>query len=113
MNISSRRHFLKTSLAAGAAIGWSARSWASVAGANSAVRVATVGFRGRGKNHLAGLRAIEGVRYVGLCDVDREVLAAGISAAKGKKEQVTGHTDIRQLLERKDLDAITIATPNH
>ena len=57
MTTPSRRAFLKTATLATAATMLSARSWAQVAGAGSDVRVAVVGLNGRGRNHLASLRA--------------------------------------------------------
>jgi predicted dehydrogenase len=115
MNNYSRRRFLKSAVAGGTALAWSARSWAQVAGANSRVRVATIGLRGRGKNHLEGLRKLkdESVSIVALCDVDRDVLAAARAGLEKQGIKADGYADTRKLLERKDLDAVTIATPNH
>jgi len=109
----SRRDFLKTAAVATATTMWSARSWSAVVGANSEVRVAVVGLNGRGRNHLESLRKIPGVRIAALCDVDTAVLdqvaaelaKAGVAPAK--------YVDIRELLASPDIDAITVATPNH
>ncbi|MGV3757417.1 MAG: Gfo/Idh/MocA family protein [Verrucomicrobiota bacterium] len=117
MKNQTRRNFLKTSLFAGATIAWTAKSWAQVPGANSSIRVATIGFRGRGKDHIGGMvkLAPEGVKYIALCDVDQKVLDSGRDAfAKMKEPQtVDTYSDMRKMLERKDLDVVTIATPNH
>ncbi len=115
MKTLNRRNFLKTSLFAGATLSWSARSWSQVAGANSTIRVATVGFHGRGQSHIDGMRKLgpEGVKLVALCDVDKKVLDAGIAAGKKHDENLRGYSDMRQLFEQKDVDAVTIATPNH
>jgi len=106
----TRRNFLKTSatLAAGAAL--TARSWSQVAGANTDVRVAIVGLNGRGKNHLQSLAKISGVRVVALCDPDSAVLDRAANPLGGG---VKKFADVRELLASPDLDAITIATPNH
>ena len=48
----SRRSFLKTSLAASSAFSLSPHSWAQVEGSNSDVRVAVIGFNGRGGDHM-------------------------------------------------------------
>ncbi len=106
----SRRSFLKTTALAAATAGWSARSWGQVAGANGDVRVAIAGLNGRGKNHLASLGALPGVRVVALCDPDSAVLARAAAALGGG---VGTYTDIRQLLVAPGIDALTIATPNH
>ncbi|HVY71398.1 MAG TPA: Gfo/Idh/MocA family oxidoreductase, partial [Verrucomicrobiae bacterium] len=103
------------SLATAAAVSWTAKSWSQVAGANEAVRVATIGFHGRGEDHIAGMRKLapEGVRLVALCDVDSQVLVAGLDAGRKKGETLEGYSDLRRLLDNKEIDAVTIATPNH
>ena len=110
----TRRAFLRSTALAGAATAaFTARSWAQVAGANSEIRVAVVGLNGRGRSHLASLAKVPGVRLVALCDVDTAVLEktkAGLGAAGAS---VRTYVDIRELLAAKDVDAITIATPNH
>ena len=105
----SRRSFLKKSALFGAAA-LTARSWGQVAGANGDVRVAVLGLNGRGKNHLSSLAKVPGVRVVALCDPDQAVLARAINASGGG---LTAYPDLRELLASKDIDAITIATPNH
>jgi len=106
----SRRSFLKTTALAAAGVTLSARSWGQVTGANGDVRVAVVGRNGRGKNHLASLRVLKGVRVVALCDADTAVLEKAATALGGG---VRTYTDIRELLASPEIDAITIATPNH
>ncbi|OHE89655.1 MAG: dehydrogenase [Verrucomicrobia bacterium RIFCSPLOWO2_12_FULL_64_8] len=108
----TRRTFLKTSALAGAAA-FSARSWAQVAGANSDVRVAVVGLHGRGRNHLTSLKSLPGVRIVALCDPDTAVLERAKQSLA--EAGITSRTcvDLRELLAAADVDAITVATPNH
>src|SRR5262249_11405524 len=113
MKTITRRTFLKSSLAATAALSVPARPWAQVAGANDAVRVAVIGFNGRGRTHISEFQAVEGVRVVALCDVDRTVLEAEASKLRDRNQPVEIFTDVRRLLERKDIDAVTTATPNH
>ncbi len=110
MNHLSRRTFLKNTALLGAATALSARSWAQVAGANGDVRVAVLGLNGRGKNHLQSLAKVSGVRVVALCDPDSAVLDR---AAKSLGGDVKKFTDLRELFKLSDLDAVTIATPNH
>ncbi len=109
----TRRNFLKQTALAAGALTLPARSWAQVDGANSDIRVAVIGFNGRGKNHIDALRKIKGVRLAALCDVDSKVLDGGVANSKDRGESVEGYTDIRKLLDNKNVDAITIATPNH
>src|SRR5438045_3418030 len=55
----------------------------------------------------------KGARLVALCDVDRDILHREVKHAADLGEQVKGYTDIRKLLEDKDVDVVTFATPNH
>ena len=72
----TRRSFLKKSALGAGVLGWSARSWSQVPGANDDIRMAVVGFNGRGKLH----RRLDqsGVRLTALCDVDKKVLDAEV-----------------------------------
>jgi predicted dehydrogenase len=125
MNKFSRRQFLKCSLLTSASFSllpaWAAepsaestaQSASRVAGANGDIRVAVVGFGGRGKDHIHGLRAVKGTRLVALCDVDRNILEREVKNCQQEDEQVAAYTDVRKLLENKDIDAVSFATPNH
>jgi len=115
MNKMNRRSFLQTSLAASAALSLPARVRAAADGANGDIRVAVVGFHGRGEAHISGYLGMKdkGVRIVALCDVDTAVLDKGVAQLKAKGQEVTPYQDIRKLLENKDIDAISIAMPNH
>jgi len=110
-----RRHFLMGSAAALSAA-------QSVFGsANETVRVAVIGvgghgktLGGRGKNHIEGYPKVPNVEIVAVCDVDETHLNYGaglVEKLQGKKPQT--YVDIRKLLENKEIDAISIATPNH
>ena len=105
----NRRSFIKNTAIATAVAGLSARSFAQSTGANGDLRVAVVGFRSRGMEHIKELQKIKGVRIVALCDVDSTVLAKGLKAVPGAK----GYADIRKMLEDKDIDAVSNASPNH
>jgi predicted dehydrogenase len=108
-----RRSFLTTTTLAATAAALSPRSWAQTIGANSEVRVAVIGLNGRGRNHLNSLRAVPGARIVALCDVDTAVLDRTAAALEKDGIVVRKFTDLRVLLEDRDIDAVTIATPNH
>src|SRR5204863_751124 len=56
---------------------------------------------------------MKGARLVALCDCDSAVLEHGREALEKKNQKVETYTDIRKLLENKDIDVISIATPNH
>ena len=109
----SRRNFLKQGSFAAATVALSARSWSQVAGANNDIRVAIIGLNGRGNAHMSGFKDMRGVRITALCDVDTEVLAGAMGKLQKDGSQIEGFVDIRKLLESKNVDAISIATPNH
>jgi predicted dehydrogenase len=72
--------------------------------------VALIGVRGQGKNHLR----VAPNNIVALCDVDQSVLAEWKQTIQDKYgRKVDTFTDYRKLLERPDIDAVSIATPNH
>ena len=112
MNKFTRRDFLRTSLATTASLSlvpaWaaegkkkkevSAASQTAVAGANSDLRYAVVGFGTRGGAHLSGMGSIEGARLVALCDVDSKSLEREMSRCEKKGSKVEGYTDIRPLV---------------
>jgi hypothetical protein len=72
-----------------------------------------VGFRGRGQAHIEGFGKLPGVRVTGLCDVDQNVLAAGAKALGERGQKVLACRDVRELLESREVDAVSIASPNH
>src|SRR5436309_3482957 len=108
MTSMTRRHFLRsTALTAVTVAGTKAagRVW----GANDDIRVAVVGVNGRGSAHISEFRQTRGVRVAALCDVDKRVLEARAQGLDG----VQKYQDIRSLLDNKDIDVVSIATPNH
>lgn len=119
MNSINRRSFLRNSLLLTASLSawprwsWAAQPRARVRGANEDIRVAVVGFNGRGRNHIDGFRKLKGVRVVALCDVDADVLARGVREFEQRNEKVAAYRDLRELLENPDIDAVAFATPNH
>jgi len=116
MNKLTRRTFIKGSAFAAAGVALSARSWGQVAGANGDLRVAVIGLNGRGRNHLSSLQGIKGVRVAAICDVDTAVLERTKALSVNGAQPYAGikaYTDVRDILASPDIDAITIATPNH
>lgn len=109
----SRRTFLKSAATAALASSWSARSWSQVAGANGDLRLVVVGLNGKGRDHYRSLQALPGVRVVAICDVDTAVLDRARATAAQDGHQVDTAVDLRRLLERDDIDGVTLATPNH
>ena len=115
MNPLPRRSFIQhAALATAATAIRPTRAWAQVTGANGDVRVAVIGLNGRGQNHLKSLSAIPGVRLVGICDIDTAVLDRTMKWFSQQGLPAPHRfTDVRALLDSPDIDAITIATPNH
>jgi predicted dehydrogenase len=112
----SRREFLKnmTVGTAGIAVSLSARSYARILGANDRVNFAIVGLHGRGQAHLECIRQTTNSAVTHICDVDgRETPAFAAATEKAFGQAPVQHKDVRKLLESKDVDAITIATPEH
>lgn len=114
----TRREFLRQSLVAGAAVGaglrsFSVSSYKRIAGANNDIRVAVVGHRIKGADHIDVFRNLPGVRVAALCEVDDELLARESQKFKDRNETVKTYRDVRRLLDDKEIDAVVIATPNH
>ena len=80
---------------------------------NDEWRVAVIGLNGRGAEHVDALRALPGVRIAALCDVDDAVLLRESKRLRERDQHPGLHTDFREVLARADVDAVTLATPNH
>ena len=111
----SRRSFLKTTATAAAGSAFlRPRSWAQVAGANSDIRLAIVGFHNRGVDIITKeLVNLPGQRITALCDVDSAVLDGMAKTLADQGNTVQKFTDYRDLLAKGDIDAVFIVTPNH
>ena len=112
MNL-TRRVFLGSSASAVIVAGLKAQG--KVIGANNRIRVCTIGFNGQGSSHIKEVLGLKKeAEYVALCDVDAQVLAKGarvVEEAQGKAPRL--YKDMREALQQSDIDAITVATPNH
>jgi predicted dehydrogenase len=106
----TRRDFVKASVAGGMAL---SLPFSRVRGANNDVRVAVVGIRSQGGNHINWFRKIPGVRVVAICDADKQFLEREEKKFKDRSEKVDTYVDYRKLLEDKNIDAVITATPNH
>ena len=112
MKVFTRRDFMKSSMAAGAGLVM-ASPFSRVRGANDDIRVAAVGIGGRGGSHIRAFDNMSGVRVAALCDVDRNILDRCTKPFKDANKPIDTYVDIRELLEDKNIDAISIATTNH
>src|SRR4030042_6850139 len=114
----TRRNFMKSTgkgtagMLAGLSLWGTGQSWA---GANDRVRVAIIGIRGHGfKSHMVYYPQLKNTFVAALCDVDANLFDERVKylVDKGYPKPKT-YVDIRKLLEDKDIDAVSIATPNH
>ncbi|MDH3716717.1 MAG: Gfo/Idh/MocA family oxidoreductase, partial [Planctomycetota bacterium] len=108
----TRREFLKSSSAIAAGSTFliaGTKASGNILGANDRVRIAVAGVNGRGGAHISGWKGQQNVEIVALIDPDERVLANRLKSVDGAK----GYNDVRQALEDKNLDAISIAAPNH
>src|SRR5215510_5290832 len=100
----NRRHFLVAAATA-------AQSWAA---ANDRIRVAIIGVGSRGTAHIGEILPVANLEIAAVVDVDgrRAETAAGTVFQKtGKHPKV--ESDMRRVFDDKEIDAVTIATPNH
>ncbi len=104
----SRRDFVRTGLAASAALALPARSMFA-ANANDEVNVGFISCGGRAGQLMAMFEKIKGVNITGLCDPDESILGR----AKQRFPKAQAWTDLRGLLDDKSIDAVVIATCNH
>jgi predicted dehydrogenase len=112
----SRRDFLRTVAigTAGAAASLHASSYARILGANDRVNIAVIGLHGRGYAHMESIEVSKNAAVTHICDVDSRELEKFAGAMKAKSFPTPKKVhDFRKLLDDRDVDAITIATPEH
>lgn len=79
-------------------------------GANDKLVVGQIGAGGQGRSHLKFLSGRSDVQIAAICDVDEKQRELGRDFTGGKAK---GYNDYRELLDRKDIDAVVIAAPDH
>jgi predicted dehydrogenase len=103
--MNSRRSFLGATLSAAPAL-------LSAQSPNDSIGVAVIGAGNRGSYLLRHIMNVPGVRIVAICDLEEERLDAAEKQAAAKGHAPAKYTDFRKMLdERKDIDAVLIATP--
>jgi len=122
----SRRNFLKTSAATAAGLGLGATSLANLStdpasisrkkkvSPNEKIVMGLIGCHGMGAANMRNLMGHEDVEFVAICDVDSSRVTdeyKKIEEVYGKKPEV--FSDYRKMLERKDIDAIIVGSPDH
>jgi predicted dehydrogenase len=80
----------------------------TVKAANSQLQFAVIGVGGRGQYHVQHWNNVDGARCMAVCDIDEANLRKGQSISKDKPEAIK---DYREVLARKDIEAVLIATP--
>lgn len=110
----NRRQFIKQSSAAAVGLGFWPGAFRKVAPSDK-LRVAHIGLGGMGIQHLKWFANLPEVEIAALCDVDQGHLANAQKTLAGIQPNAKPDTyaDFRRILERKDIDAITCATPDH
>jgi len=120
--MTERRDFIKKSVLGTAGItiggmGFSSKSYASIIGANERINFAVIGIGGRGGAHinaLCQLKDSHNVRLKILCDTDEQFFASRSKTVYDKTgEKPLTEWDMHKVLEDKDIDAVSFATPNH
>lgn len=95
-------------------MGISARSYSQIKGANDRIRVAVTGVNSRGKAHISAISKCSNISIDYICDVDtRAAENAAKLCEETTREKPKIQLDFRKLIEQKDLDLVTIATPEH
>jgi predicted dehydrogenase len=97
------------------AIGSTAKSYGQILGSNDRLNFAVIGLNGRAYAHLGSLKANKDTARIShVCDVDSTILNKFASDAERELGYAPAKDkDFRQILQLKEVDAITIATPDH
>ncbi len=108
--VTSRRRFLGAS--AGIAAGASAFGFPAIQarGANETLNIGLIGVGGRCRHLAQALVRIPDVRIAGVCDIYTPNLEAGRELADPEAFATKSY---KELLDRDDIDAVLIATPDH
>lgn len=112
----SRRSFLQSTAAGSSLLLMGTKASGNIQGANNRLRIAVCGLNGRGQSHIKGWMDQDNVEIAYLVDVDKKVRDRAVKSVTEKaagKWTPKGLSDIRIALEDKNLDAVSIATPNH
>lgn len=111
----SRRKFIKTTAAtAAAAFTIPTILPSQVLGANDRINAAVLGINGRGKNHISGLMNQKNVTVTHLCDPDMNIARERQQSFKETyNKDVALEQDLREIMDNKDIDVVSIASPNH
>jgi predicted dehydrogenase len=105
----TRRKFMRNTAAVGLGVLGKPSFSGKVFGANDRVVMGVIGTGGMGRSHMVNFQD-QGAEWAAACDVYGVNLDAALEIAG---PQARGYVDHRKLLERKDIDAVVVATPEH
>jgi predicted dehydrogenase len=115
-NINRRSFLIKSSaVSAGVMVSKPVISRASkLIGSNDMINIAVVGIRSRGKDQYRAIAKVPNVRIAALCDIDQRLFPEAVAEV----EKLAGYkpkteTEYRKILDDPNIDAVSIATPNH
>ena len=107
----SRREFLKdTAVGAAGVAAWSGLGSSRVVGANDRIRVAVLGSGGRAQDVMSKFRMFPDNEIVAVCDVYEPHRTSALKAAGAGAK---AYLDYHEVLDRKDIDAVLIGSPDH
>jgi predicted dehydrogenase len=112
MNSTSRRSFLKAA-GLGTLATLAPKTLLRAHGSNESIRMAVAGLNGRGGDHIKEWLGQKGVEIVYLVDPDTRTFGKRLKQIGDKGPAPKTVQDIRTALDDKNVDAISIATPNH
>ena len=103
-NSCGRRQFVRAAAFATAA------SYGRILGANDRIRIGAIGVGSRGQALLGALNQLDSHEIVALCDIYKPHLITSKAAHAPHAQEYGDHQEV---LDRKDVDAVVIATPDH
>jgi len=114
----NRRNFIKTTLVGGAGLLLHSPAFGTmqrpIKGANDRINVGIIGVKDWGRTHIAAYKKQpQDVRIVALCDCDSFYLNREMANLERDNIKAYGYKDLRKLYENKEVDAVSIVTPNY
>lgn len=116
----TRRSFIQAAAVAGVPLILPRRLWAAATKPSAKIVVGFIGLGVRGTAVLRTFLPREEVQVVAVCDVDttrRELARKNVeehyAENTGQKNPCAAYSDFREVIARKDIDVVCIATPDH
>ncbi len=115
----TRRQFIRATAAATTALAAPVIVPSSALGKDGAVAPSNrivfgcIGLGGQGRHNMGAFANHKDCQVVALCDVDTNNRKIALDQLKNKGTDIALYTDFRELVARKDIDAVTVCTPDH